>query len=288
MRDKGGASVGMRVSGAIALALAVPCIVLGCPSGKSNAPPATSASVTTTSSASTSASATVAASTSASASVTTAASAAPFAGVGYRELVAVEAWDLAAEAIDRIGNKEPESFVRTLARTRAAIGRCTKAEGELALAAFPTLRADKRASTIEGVLSRLEVDALVCAQRYDDALKAPNGLRTRDGAVAARLLARVLEATGDLKGARAALAKAIEGGPKAGLPVGSLLVWRLRLDRKDGDTAATEADRRKLYLEYPGSFDQAVAAGEQPRGHGPVPGTQPVRCLQRVVVPLRA
>ena len=249
----------------LTVALAVPCLSLACPSRKSDAPPATSASVASGSAsgsaalASSSSGAPVVASGSSSASSS---SAAPFATVGFRDLVAVEAWALAAQALDSTAAKEPDSFVRLLARTRAAVGLCTKPEGERALAAFAKLREDKLAAPLESVLARLEVDAMVCAERYDDALKGPHGLPSRSGAIAARTLARVLEATGDLDGARAALTKAIDGGPQAGLPVGALLVWRLRLDRKKSDDRAIDADRKRLFLEFPSSFDEAVAAGE--------------------------
>src|SRR5207248_4738970 len=77
-----------------------------------------------------------------------------------------------------------------------------------------------------------------------------------------RTLAKAKEGVGDLSGARAALVDAISDAPHAGLSVGALLSWKLRLDRALSDAATAEADRKKIYLEFPASFDALVAASE--------------------------
>ncbi|MEO7093211.1 MAG: hypothetical protein ABI175_08170, partial [Polyangiales bacterium] len=187
-----------------------------------------------------------------------------FAGVPLRALVAAEAWEPAAHAIEQLSDDEQKTATVRLARLRISLGRCTVPEGERALEVLARLREMPEATAIETFLARAEVDALVCAEKDREALAigAPHGLAAREGAVASRTLARALEATGDFAGARVAIGKAIVGAPRAGLDVGTLLAWRLRLDRKLADEPAIQTDRRKLYLEYPRAFEAAVAAGE--------------------------
>jgi len=186
------------------------------------------------------------------------------ASVGWRALVACEAWDLAADAIDALPEPERDRTPARLGRMRVAVGRCTKPEGAIALEHAKKLEGREDAAPVRATIARLEIDANVCAEKWKEALDAPSphGLRARTGAVASRTLARALEATGDVAGARAALTKAIEGAPKAGLPLGALLVWRLRLERTAGDEASAEADRKRLFVELPASFEAAVAGGE--------------------------
>ncbi len=254
----------------VVVAIGLVPLVSGCPSGGSapggakTAEPASSAS----GSASSVATGATSASGSAMPSATTSASSSPFAAVPYRDLVAVEAWDEAARALDALLEPEKSGVVAQFARARVSVGLCTKEEGEKALVAIAALRASKDASVFAAVvdtLGRIEVDAMVCAEKWADALKAPapQGLSARSGALAARTLARALEATGDLAGARKALTTAIAGGAKVGLPLGALWLWRLRLDRRLADESAAKDDRRRLFLDFPKTFDEAVAGGEK-------------------------
>lgn len=184
----------------------------------------------------------------------------------WRSLVAAEAWDLASSALAALPETDARRPEVMLARARVAVGRCSCDEGAHALEAIATLRAldPPIAKEVRAVVDRLEVDALVCAQRWKEALeiKGPNALAARKGAVGARTLAKVKEGVGDLTGARAALVEAIKDAPHAGLSVGALLAWKLRLDRSLSDASGAEADRKRLFLEFPASFDAAVAAGE--------------------------
>jgi soluble lytic murein transglycosylase len=200
-----------------------------------------------------------------SASTASAAASQAFATVPLRALVAAEAWEPAAHAIEQLSEAEQSTATVRLARLRISIGRCTVPEGERALEVLAKLREMPESAPIEKtLLARLEVDALVCANKLEQALTIgpPHGLASREGGAAFRTLARALEAKGDVAGARTALSKAITDAPRAGLDVDALVAWRLRLDRKLTDAPAIESDRRKLFLDHPRGFELAVAAGE--------------------------
>ncbi len=212
----------------------------------------------------------------ASASVAASASGAPdpIALVPWPSLVAAEAWEPAGRALDALAasekGAEQGALHVKLARLRVAVGRCTRAEGERGEALATALAKEPDAAKLGEVIQRLRVDALLCAERWKDALAivGPGGLAERKGALAAWARAKALEGAGELAGARAALGEAIEGGARVGLPVGTLVVTRLRVLRalaKESSKellAAIEADRRKLFVEHPLAFDAAVRNGE--------------------------
>jgi len=213
-----------------------------------------------------SASASSVAAPSVSASASTSSSSDPLAAVPWVALVAAEAWDPAARALDALPASERDAPAAKLARLRVANGRCTHEEGERAVAL-----ADALASVNEipvDLLTRLRVDALICAGRAKDALAitGPQALTARKGARNAVVRARALEEAGDLSAARAALGEAIDGAGAAGLPTGALIAWRLRLLRKlptsPEVTKAVETDRKRLFIEHPLAFDVAVKKGE--------------------------
>lgn len=234
--------------------------------------PAPTAAASSSSSAASSSSVVVAASSApASSSAPTAASTSPpdpLARVSYRDLVAAGAWEAAARAVAGLSEPERAGAPARLALARIAIGRCTKDEGARAvtlldgLTGTPDLPAE--------VVARLRVDALVCAERWSDALAVDGAgaLVHRKGAAAAAARARVLEQAGELSAARLAYGDAIAGARSAGLPQGALLSARLRVLRKLATNADVEAaiasDRARLFIEFPLAFDAAAKAGESP------------------------
>lgn len=249
--------------------LLVGALLVGAPiaCGRSSHPaPVAAASASTSASTSASVSAPASASVSASASASASVAPDPFAQVGFRDLVAAEAWNEAERALGRLAPADRETPAARLATVRTAVGRCRKDEAQKALEHL-----DKLASTPDlplELLTRLRIDALVCAERLADALAVdgPFALSKRKGAIAAAARGRVLEKAGDLSGARAAYGDAIDGAKGSGLPIGNLLVARLAVLRKlptspDLDKAV-EADRKRLFLEHPAAFDAAVKAGE--------------------------
>jgi soluble lytic murein transglycosylase len=186
----------------------------------------------------------------------------PLLAVDHRALIAAEAWDLAARAIDALDEAARSSVSARLARVRAAIGRCTTEEGARAVAAIVELRKEKALASHDPLLTRFEIDALLCAGRPKEALAigGPSSLALRKGPAAAWTRARALEAAGDLAAARRALDDAIAA--PGGLPLGALLRARIRITRALGES--DEADRLRLYLELPAEFEQLTPPGAPP------------------------
>jgi soluble lytic murein transglycosylase len=251
---------------AVVLALAVPSFAIAC-RGRGGAISTTTTPSTSSSSSSSSSAAAASVAASASASTSTAASSDPIASVPWQALVAAEAWEPAAHSLSVVPEKETTPAVQ-LGRVRVAIGRCKKDEAETALKSIKSLREGGAVKPIEDVLARLEVDALLCAERWADALavQGPAALSARKGAAAAWTRARALEANGDHAGARAAVTEALEGAAAAGLPVGRLIAFRLKSLRgiavSPEVTRAIDADRKKLFVEHPSTFDAAAKEGE--------------------------
>ncbi|MGZ3450896.1 MAG: lytic transglycosylase domain-containing protein [Polyangiales bacterium] len=253
----------MRGVAWIVLALAAPLACRGRGGGVSTTttPSTSSSSVASVASASASSSASGSASASALASID------PIASVPWTALVAAEAWEPAAQAMAAAPGKESSPAMR-LGRVRVAVGRCTKDEGDVALRLIKSLREGGTHKPIEDVLAGLEVDALLCAERWADALavQGPAALSARKGAAAAWTRARALEANGDHAGARAAVSGAIDGAANAGLPAGRLIAFRLKVLRAMPAsveiTRAIDADRKKLFIEHPAAFDAAAKDGE--------------------------
>lgn len=217
-------------------------------------------STSTSASASAFAAVSASASASASASTSVAVAADPLRSVPWTSLVAAEAWELAASTLDAL--PEPATPAMKLARLRVAVGRCTKPEGERALELAKTV------TEPADLVASLRVDALICAGRAGEALAVtgPGALAARKGARAAVLRARAMEEAGDLTGARAAITEAIEGGAAAGLPVGTLLNTRLRVLHKlpasPETKKAIESDRKRVFIEFPLSFNETASAPE--------------------------
>lgn len=253
---RGAASAPARI-GALALIVAAP---FACRGPKGNQP-------STAASASTSASASVSTFASASTSASALVSAAPdlLALVPWPSLVAAEAWELAAKAIDALPPADQGSVAARLARLRAAVGRCTREEGERGVALAESLTTGA-ADVANGLVAYLRVDALICAGRAKEALAVtgPAALSARKGPRAAVLRARAMEESGDYAGARAAIGEAIDTGATAGLPIGTLINTRLRVLRKlpvtPEITKAIEADRKRLFVEFPLSFTETATA----------------------------
>ncbi len=229
---------------------------------------ATSTAATTAPSASASASIAAFASAPPSTSVSAATSASvdPLHKVPWFALVAAEAWEPAARALDLLPEADRGTPSAKLARLRIAVGRCTREEGERAVSLAEALASVNEVPI--DVLTRLRIDALICAGRAKDALAitGPQALAARKGARHAVVRARALEDSGDLAGARVALGEAIDGAAAAGLPTGSLIASRLRVLRKlpvsVDVTRAIDADRKRLFIEFPLAFDTAVKQGE--------------------------
>jgi len=190
----------------------------------------------------------------------------PLSSVPWVALVAAEAWEPAARALDAAKESERNTPHAKLARLRVAVGICTRAEGERAVTLAESLATSP--DVLPTVLTRLRVDALLCAGRAKDALAVtgPEALSSRKGARNAVVRARALEEAGDLPGARAALSEAIDGAGPAGLPTGNLIASRLRVLRKLPASAevtkAIDADRKRLFVEFPLAFNSAVKQGE--------------------------
>lgn len=200
----------------------------------------------------------------------------PVARLAWRELVAAGAWEHAARALDALPEGDRATVAARLARLRVSTGRCTKEDGARGVALAEGLAGAP--DVPPELLARLRVDALICAERFAEAVACvgPGSLASRKGAASgsrqgaalAATRARVLEGAGDLSGARAAYADAIDGAPRAGLPTGTLVAARLRLLRRLPASPeierAIEADRTRLFVEHPPSFEAATKAGEPP------------------------
>lgn len=192
----------------------------------------------------------------------------PLASVSWQALVAAEAWPHAARAIDALPADVRATFPARLARLRVSTGLCTEEEGARGAEEAAKLRDDPAAAKLVDLVRALEVDALLCANKPREALAitGPGALATRRGPLAAWTRARALEASGDLSGARVAVTEAIDAGASSGLPTGKLVAFRLALLRKLPATVdvtrAIEADRKRLFVEFPTSFDAAGKQGE--------------------------
>lgn len=188
--------------------------------------------------------------------------------MSYRDLVATGAWEHAAKALSLLALPDRETPSARLADARVAIGRCTKDEGARAVKLLDGLTGSP--DLPPEIATRLRVDALVCAERFVDALAivGPGSLGSRKGAASAAARARVLENAGELSAARTAYGEAIDGASGAGLPTGALITARLRVLRKLAASPETEkaiaADRARLFIDFPLAFDAATKAGESP------------------------